>query len=147
MENSYGAKTYVDPIGTSTVRIDDHNIEFCKEVLVSVQGDRYIDSYATMYLVVEEPLSYNQWEIKIDKNKGGKPMFEDIEAPPLVDPSLLRQVNFVLLQWMQEDDPNLALYYFEDAIEPTLFLEARGANPTTYTKRKWYMCFFKPTSF
>ena len=88
MENSYGAKIYVDPIGRSAVKINNHDIEFCQEVLVSVQGDRYIDPYATMYLLVEEPLSYNQWGIKIEKKKGKKPMFEDIEAPPLVDSSL-----------------------------------------------------------
>ena len=70
-------------------------------------------------------------------------MFEDIEAPALVDPSLFRQINFVFLQRMQVDDPTLGLYYFEDAIEPTLLLEARGANPTTYTKNKVMYVFFK----
>ena len=69
MENSHGAKIYVDPLGRSAVRIDDHEIEFCQEVPVSVQGDRYIDPYATMYLVVEDYMNYNQWGIKIDKNK------------------------------------------------------------------------------
>ena len=57
MENSYGAKIYVDPIGKSAIKIDNHDIEFCQEVPISVQGDRCIDPYATMYLVVEEPLS------------------------------------------------------------------------------------------
>ena len=71
MENSHGAKVYyVDPIGRSAVRIDDHEIEVCQEVTVSVQGDRYVDPYATMYMVVEDPVNYNQWGIKIDKNKG-----------------------------------------------------------------------------
>ena len=29
MENSHGAKIYVDSLGRSAVRIDDHEIEFC----------------------------------------------------------------------------------------------------------------------
>ena len=70
IENSHGAKIYVDPLGRSAVRIDDHEIEFRQEVPVSVQGDRYIDPYATMYLVVEDPMNYNQWGVKVDKNKG-----------------------------------------------------------------------------
>ena len=38
MEKSYGAKIYVDPIGRTAVKIDDHDIDFCQDVLVSVQG-------------------------------------------------------------------------------------------------------------
>ena len=30
MENSYGAKIYIDPIGRSAVKIDDHEMEFCQ---------------------------------------------------------------------------------------------------------------------
>ena len=91
MENSYGAKIYVDPIGRSTIRINDHDIEFRQEILVSVQGDRYMDPYATMYLVVDEPLKYNQWwGIKIDQNKGKETMFEEVETPPPVDTSLFK---------------------------------------------------------
>ena len=70
MENSHGAKIYADPLGRSAVRIDDYEIEFCQEVPVSVQGDRYIDPYATMYFVVEDPMNYNHWGVKIEKNKG-----------------------------------------------------------------------------
>ena len=99
MKKSYGAKIYVDPIGRFAIRIDNHDIEFCQEIPVSVQGDRFIDPYATiMYLAVYDPLSYNQWGIKIDRNKGKKPMFEDVESLPLVDPSLFKQVNAALLQ-------------------------------------------------
>ena len=29
MENSHGAKIYVDPLGRFAIRIDDHEIEFC----------------------------------------------------------------------------------------------------------------------
>ena len=47
MENSYGAKIYVDLIGISTIKIDDHDIEFCQEVPNTKQRDRYIDPYAT----------------------------------------------------------------------------------------------------
>ena len=47
---------------------------------------------------------------------------------------------------MQVDDLTLGLYYFEDAIEPTLFLEARGANPTTYTKKKVIYIFLLKTN-
>ena len=54
---------------------------------MSVQGDRYIDPYATMYLVVEEPFNYNQWGIKIDKNKEKESMFEEVEAPLSMDSS------------------------------------------------------------
>ena len=85
MENSHGAKVYVDPIGRSAIKIDDHEIEFRQEVPVSVQGDRYIDPYATMYLVVDNPMNYNQWGIKIDKNKGKEQIFDEIKAPPPVD--------------------------------------------------------------
>ena len=59
MKNSHGAKIYVDPLGRSAIRIDDHEIEFCQEVPMSVQGDRYIDPYAIMYLVVEDLMNYN----------------------------------------------------------------------------------------
>ena len=90
MENSYGAKIYVDPIGISAVKIDNHDIEFCQEVPLIVQGDKYIDTYATMYLVVDKPFNYNQWGIKIDKNKGKEPMFEEVEAPSPMDSSLFK---------------------------------------------------------
>ena len=111
MENSYGAKIYVDPIRRFVVRVADHDIEFCQEVPVSVQGDRYIDPYATMCLVVEDPMNYNHWGVKIDKNKGKEQMFDEIETPPLVDSSLYKQINFVILQWMKMDDPTMGLYY------------------------------------
>ena len=90
MENSHGAKVYEDPIGRVAVRIDDHEIEFRQEVPISVQGDRYIDPYAIMYLVVDNPMNYNQWGIKIDKNKGKEQMFDKIEAPPPLDSSLFK---------------------------------------------------------
>ena len=90
IKNSHGAKIYVNPIGRTAIRIDDHDIEFCKEVPVSVQGDRYIDPYATMYLVIDKPLNYNQWGVKIDKKKGKEPMFEKVEAPPPVDSNLFK---------------------------------------------------------
>ena len=60
-------------------------------------------------------------------------MMEDMETPPLVDPSLFQQVNFVLLQRMHVDDPTLGLYYLENATGTTLFLEAK--EPLTL-KRK-----------
>ena len=63
-----------------------------------------MDPYATMYLVVDEPLKYNQWGIKMDQNKGKEPMFEEAEIPPPVDTSLFKQINSVLLQRMQMDD-------------------------------------------
>ena len=101
MESSLGAKIYVDPLGRFAIRIDDHEIEFCQEVPVSIQGDRYMDPYATMSLIVEDPQVYNQWGIKDNKNKGKSLMVEDIEAPPMLDPNLFRQqVNSILLQRM-----------------------------------------------
>ena len=90
MENLNGAKIYVDPIGRFAVKIDNHDLEFCQEVPISVQGDGYIDPYATMYLVVDKPFSYNQRGIKIDKNKGKEPMLEEVEAPPSVDSNLFK---------------------------------------------------------
>ena len=39
MDNPLGAKVYVDPLGRTAVRVDDHEIEFQMEVPVSVQGD------------------------------------------------------------------------------------------------------------
>ena len=143
MENSHGAKIYVDPIGRSVIKIDDHDIEFCQEVPVSVQGDGYIDPYATMYLVVDEPLNYNKWGIKIDKNKGKEPMFEKIEAPPPVESRLYKQINSLILQRMQMDDPTMGLYYLEDSIGPTLFFKARNSNPITYTEKKMMYVFLK----
>ena len=59
MENSLRAKFYVDPFGRFAVRIDNHKIEFRHEVFISIQGDRYMDPYATMYLIVEDPQAYN----------------------------------------------------------------------------------------
>ena len=143
MENSHGAKIYVDPIGRSAVKIDDHDIEFCQEVPVSVQGDRYMDPYATMYLVVDDPLDYNQWGVRVDKNKGKEPMGEEVEVSPPVDPSLFKQINWVVLQWMLMDDPTMGLYYLEDPTGPTLFLEAKKANPITYTDKKVMYVFLK----
>ena len=55
MDNIHDAKIYVDPIGRHAVRIDDHVIEFIKEVPVSVQGDFYMDPHGTRYLVVDDP--------------------------------------------------------------------------------------------
>ena len=52
-------------------------------------------------------------------------------------------MNFVLLQWIQVDDPTLGLYYLEDAIGPTLFLEAKDVDPTTYTEKKVMYVFLK----
>ena len=68
-----------------------------------------MDPYATMYLVVDEPLKYNHWGIKMDQNKGKETMFEEIETPPRVDASLFKQINSVLLQWMQMDDQTMGL--------------------------------------
>ena len=96
-----------------------------------------------MYLVVDDPMNYNQWGIKIDKNKGKEQMFDKIEAPPLVDSNLFKQMNSVVLQWMQMDDPNIGLYFLEDPTGPTLFLEARNSNPITYTKKKMMYVFLK----
>ena len=90
MENSFGANIYVDPLGRPALRIDNHEIEFHKEVLVGIEGDGYMDPYATMYLIVNNPQLYNQLGIKNDKNKGKIPMGEDIKAPPPVDPTLFR---------------------------------------------------------
>ena len=136
MENSHGAKIYVDPIGRSTVKIDDHDIEFCQEVPVSVQGDRYMDPYATMYLVVNDPLDFNQLGMRVDKSKGKETLGEEVEVSPPVDPSLYKQINSVVLQRMTMDDPTMGLYYLEDSTGPTLFLEAKNANPITYTDKK-----------
>ena len=44
---------------------------------------------------------------------------------------------------MQMDDPTTGLYYLEDSIGPTLFLEARNANPITYTEKKMMYVFLK----
>ena len=37
----------------------------------------------------------------------------------------------------------MGLYYFDDDMESTLFLEARGVDPTTYTKMKVMHVFLK----
>ena len=70
-------------------------------------------------------------------------MFDKIEAPPLVDFRLYKQINSVVLQRMQMDDPTMGLYYLEDSTGPTLFLEARNANPITYTEKKMMYVFLK----
>ena len=44
---------------------------------------------------------------------------------------------------MQVDDPTLGLYYSEDNTKPSLFLEAKDANPTTYAKKKVMYVFIK----
>ena len=70
-------------------------------------------------------------------------MFDEIEAPPPVDSRLYKQINFVVLQRMQMDDPIMGLYYLEDSTRPTLFLEARNANPITYIEKKMMYVFLK----
>ena len=52
MENSYGTKIYVDPIGRSAIKIDNHDIEFCQEVPASVQGDGSICYHYLMNLSI-----------------------------------------------------------------------------------------------
>ena len=44
---------------------------------------------------------------------------------------------------MQMDDPTMGLYYLEDSTGPTLFLEARNANPITYIEKKMMFVFLK----
>lgn len=44
---------------------------------------------------------------------------------------------------MQVDDPTMGLYYIDDDTKPTLFLNAKGADPTTYTKKKMVYVFLK----
>ena len=87
MENSLGVRNYVYPLGRFIVRIDDHKNELRQEVSMSIQGDGYMNLYATMYLIVEDPQRYNHWEITDDKNKEKSPMVE-VEVPPNVDPNL-----------------------------------------------------------
>ena len=70
-------------------------------------------------------------------------MFDEIEAQPLVDCRLYKQINSIILQCMQMDDPTMGLYYLEDSTGPTLFLEARNANPITYTEKKMMYVFLK----
>ena len=68
---------------------------------------------------------------------------EDVEAPSIVDSNLFCQVNSILLQSMQLDEPTMGLYYFDDYMEPTLFLEAKGDDPTTYIEKKVMHIFLK----
>ena len=49
LEKSLRAKIYVDPLGRFAVRIDNQKVEFRQEVPVSLQEDRYMNPYATMY--------------------------------------------------------------------------------------------------
>ena len=70
-------------------------------------------------------------------------MFEEVETPPPVDASLFKQINSVLLQRRQMDDQTMGLYYMEDLGGPTLFVEARNANPIKYTKKKMMYFFLK----
>ena len=56
------------------MRIEDHEIEFHQEILVSIQGDRYMDPYVAMYLIVDDPQGVNSWGIK--ENKGKNPMVD-----------------------------------------------------------------------
>ena len=105
-----------------------------------------MDPYVAMYLIANDPQVYNHLGIKDNENKGKSPM-EDIKAPTMVDSNLFHQVDSILLQQLQVDDPTMGLYYFEDATRPTLFLESKNANPTTYTKKKMMYVFLKTTSF
>ena len=70
-------------------------------------------------------------------------MFEEVEAPLLVDSNMFKPIKFVIFQQMQMDDPTMGLYYLEDPIGPTLFLKARNANPITYMEKKAMYVFFK----
>ena len=102
-----------------------------------------MDAYATMYLIVKDSHLYNQWGIKDNKSKGKSSMVEDVEAPPMVDPNLLWQVNSILLQQMQVDGATLGLDYFDNDTKPTLILEAWNTNSTTYTEKKVMYVFLK----
>ena len=64
MENPLGAKVYVDPLGRYAIKVDDYGIEFQREIRASFQGDRYMDPYATMYILIDDLVSTNKWGIK-----------------------------------------------------------------------------------
>ena len=70
-------------------------------------------------------------------------MFDKIEAPPPVDSRLYKLINSIVLRRMQMDDPTMGLYYPEDSTGPTLFLEAKNANPITYIEKKMMYAFLK----
>ena len=59
IENALKAKIYVDPLGQFAMRIDDHEKKFFQETPVSIQGDMYMNPYATMYLIVDDPQGAN----------------------------------------------------------------------------------------
>ena len=70
-------------------------------------------------------------------------MFGKIEAPPPMDSRLFKQINSIVLQQMQMDDPTMGLYYLEDSTGPTLFFEARNANSITYIEKKMMYVFLR----
>ena len=76
------------------VRIDDHEIEFCQELPISIQANKYMNLYTTMYLIVDDQQGVDCWSIK--ENKGKSPMV-DIEGPLMVDANLFHLVNSVPL--------------------------------------------------
>ena len=74
MDNSLGAKIYVDPLGRFALRVNDHDIELYQEILVSLLIDSYMDLYQTIYLIIDELQRVNQWDWRGKGNMGKKPI-------------------------------------------------------------------------
>ena len=125
MDNPLGAKVYVDPLGRKAVRVDDHEIEFQMKVPVSVQGDgrQYMDPYATMYVVTDNPMSTNKWGLKESIDNQGKQPMDETERPPHLDPKLYKFINSMQLKRIKVDDQSLGLYWGESQSETDLYLQ------------------------
>ena len=145
MDNPLGAKIYVDPLGRRAVRVDDHEIEFCTEVPVSVQGDgnQYMDPYATMYVVTEDPMSMNKWGLKDNTDSRNKQPVDETERPPQLDPKLYKLIDSIPCKRIKVDDQGLGLYRGDNQPETDMYLQIRGVDPEILVEHKIIYVFVK----
>ena len=143
--NSLKAKIYVDPLGRKAVRVDDNEIEFCMEVPVSVQGDgsQYMDPYATMYVVTDDPMSTNKWGLKDNIDSRGKQHLDKTERPPQLDPKLYKLISSMPFKRIMVDDQSLGLYQGENQSKIDMYLQIRGVEPEVLIDQKIIYVFMR----
>ena len=80
---------------------------------MSLQEVRYMDPYATMYVITNDPNLTNKWGMKKTDQSRGKQTFNEIERPPHLDGNIFRLINLVHLKKLHVDDPDLGFNHWE----------------------------------
>ena len=81
------------------MRVEDHVIDFVYKKPINVQGDRYMDTYGTMYILTDNPHHMDKW---------------GSEQLSSVDTSTNRLVNTIKVRSVIVDDPNLGVYQWDN---------------------------------